>query len=249
MEIRTARSGAGIGPALKPTLGVLGGMGPLATADFLSKVATRTPAQRDQDHFPVIMFSDPATPDRSDALLRGGDSPLPAMLAGIDFLNRAGCSIVAIPCNTAHHWYDLISEASLAPVLHIADALIAQLDLLGPNTTTIGLLATNGTIQSGIYDRVADTGRSILDLTDLGRQDPVMSGIRAVKAGRVEHARELFAQAADTLRSRGADGLVLGCTDVSGVIDHREPLEGLPVWDAADALAVACVNRLSAPAL
>lgn len=245
MEIQTPRSDTRVGPTGKPTLGVLGGMGPLATADFLSKVATRTPAQRDQDHLPVIMFSDPTTPDRSDALLGGGDSPLPAMLAGIDFLNRAGCSIVAMPCNTAHYWYDPISEASLAPVVHIVDALIEQLDLLDTRTATIGLMATSGTIQSGIYNRIADTGRSILDLTELGQQDPVMSGIRAVKAGRVDDARELFAEAARELRSRGAEGLVLGCTDVSGVVDYREPLQGLPVWDAADALAIACVTRLT----
>ncbi len=103
-------------------LGVLGGMGPLATVDFLQKLIEETPASRDQDHIPVIAYSVPQIPDRPLAILGKGESPLPHMLEGIHTLKRAGAQAIAIACNTAHYWYDdLVLQGGL-PILHIADA-------------------------------------------------------------------------------------------------------------------------------
>ena len=87
-----------------PRIGVLGGMGPLATADFLAKLAHATPAVRDQDHFPVTVDSTPQIPDRVAALQGRGLDPLPALVAAADRLAAAGCALVAMPCNTAHLW-------------------------------------------------------------------------------------------------------------------------------------------------
>ncbi|AYY11924.1 aspartate/glutamate racemase family protein [Actinobacteria bacterium YIM 96077] len=230
---------------MSPLLGVLGGMGPAATADFLAKLAAHTPATRDQDHIASIVYSDPATPDRSDAILADGEDPLPAMFRGIAFLDEAGCDLLAIPCNTAHHWYDDLAAATTVPVVHIVDAVVAQIEREAPDVTTIGLMATDGTVRSGIYQKVlSQSGRTAIDLTDLGPDNPVMAGIRAVKAGSLDGAHAILTNAIRELVARGAQGIVYGCTDVSAVLDI--PPEGVEInaWDAADALAIACVKRL-----
>jgi aspartate racemase len=230
---------------MSPLLGVLGGMGPAATADFLAKLAAHTPARRDQDHLATIVYSDPSTPDRSDAILADGENPLPAMFRGIAFLDEAGCDLIAIPCNTAHHWYDDLASATTVPVVHIVDAVAAQVEREAPEVTTLGLLATDGTVRSGIYEKVlAQSGRSVIDLTELGPDNPVMAGIRAVKAGALDGARDILTNAIRELVARGAEGIVYGCTDVSAVLDIPPSGVDIPAWDAADALAIACVKRL-----
>lgn len=93
-------------------IGVLGGMGPLATIDFMQKVIDATPAERDQDHVPLIVYSVPQIPDRVGAACAGTDEPLPAMLAGIRTLEKAGVEAIAIACNTAHAWYDQLAAST-----------------------------------------------------------------------------------------------------------------------------------------
>jgi aspartate racemase len=228
-------------------LGILGGMGPLATADFLAKVTARTPAHRDQDHLRTIVYSDPSTPDRTAAIVGEGPSPLPQMLEGIDFLNRSGCTLIAIPCNTAHHWYTPLSERSRAPILHIVDAFVRVMDRSGSEFLRIGLMATEGTVRARIYhDRLAAAGRETLTLSDLGPGNPVMAGITAVKGGGIPEALELFHRAGGLLRSRGAECLVFGCTEVSGVLGREKSVAGLPAWDASDTLAASCIEQMAA---
>jgi aspartate racemase len=108
-------------------LGVLGGMGPLATLDFQHKLLDATPAQSDQHHLPSVVWNVPQIADRQKALAGAGPSPLPQLLEGIEKLNQAGASHIAIPCNTAHHWYPQLSAASDAPILHIVDATLDAL--------------------------------------------------------------------------------------------------------------------------
>ena len=112
-------------------LGVLGGMGPLAGIDFLAKLIAATPADRDQDHVPVILYSVPQISCRVEAVLGSGPSPLPAMAAGLDVLAGAGAEAVAIACNTAHHWYDDLARTSRVPILHIADAACTGIAEIG----------------------------------------------------------------------------------------------------------------------
>ena len=225
-------------------LGVLGGMGPAATADFLLRLARLTPATRDQDHLPSVVYSDPQTPDRSDAILGRGPSPLPALLRGIEFLNRAGCALIAIPCNSAHHWYQQMAEHSNVPILHIADAAAGRLQGR-PAVRTVGVLATDGTIRSRIYQPRLDTaGIATLDLSGLGAANPVMRGIRAMKAGQAAMARETLRTAGQQLVGRGAQALLLACTDVSAALAGVTEINGTPVVDASDCLAQACLDRL-----
>src|SRR5215207_1044646 len=113
--------------AMKKVLGVLGGMGPLATVDFLRKLIEETPAARDEDHLPVIAWSVPQIPERPAAITGNGESTLPALLDGIRTLKDAGAIVIAIPCNTAHYWYDDIVREGGLPIVHIADAALDEL--------------------------------------------------------------------------------------------------------------------------
>lgn len=228
-----------------PTLGVLGGMGPAATADFLVKLARRTPAERDQDHLRTVVYSDPTTPDRSDAILGEGDSPLPAMTAGIRFLEDAGVDLIAIPCNTAHYWFDKLAASTSIPIVHMVQAVNAQISTEAPQARTVGLLATEGTVRSRIYHEVLGRlGRTVLTLDGPASHNPVMAGIRAVKAGQMDEARQHLHEAITTLTQRGAHGIIYGCTDVSAALDQPDPRSPIRTWDAADALAASCVQQL-----
>ncbi|HLR96372.1 MAG TPA: amino acid racemase [Jiangellaceae bacterium] len=225
-------------------LGVLGGMGPAATADFLDKLAASTPAARDQEHIATLVYSDPTTPDRSDAMVAEGPDPLPALLHGIEFLSNAGVGAIAIPCNSAHFWYDQMQRATDVPILHIVDAVAEQVRARAGEVRRIGLMSTDGTARSGVYDRLADHGYELMDLTDLGADSPTTAGIRLVKSGDLDAARRTLTRAANELVDRGAQGIVYGCTDISAVLGPAPSGIDVPVWDSATALAAASVDYI-----
>lgn len=230
-------------------LGVLGGMGPAATVDFLDRVVAATPGERDQDHLPVIVYADPTTPDRSDAILGVGPDPLPALLRGIEFLVQAGCGLIAMPCNTAHHWYADLQQASPVEILHIADTVIDAVDAhdRASEIGTVGVLATDGTVRVRTYhDRIEAADRKVIDLAG-DADNPAMASIRALKAGDIGAAQQLLVTAANRLVDRGAHALVIGCTDLSVVASAVEgkpaPVFTVPVFDAAGTLAHTAVDR------
>ena len=132
-------------------LGVLGGMGPLASAQFMLRLTLLTPAERDQDHIPAVLWSDPRVPDRTSRHLAGGDDPLSWLLHGIAGLKRAGCGAIAIPCNTAHGWYDAMRQAAGVPILHIVDAAAVDLRRCGIGPGTIGVMGTRATLDMRLY--------------------------------------------------------------------------------------------------
>jgi aspartate racemase len=220
-------------------VGVLGGMGPLATLDFLHKVLAATPARRDQDHVPMMVSSIPQVPDRTAAFRGEGESPLPALLACGERLAAAGVGLLVLPCNTAHLWFDELQAALGLPMLHLADAALAEAARRAPGAR-LGLLATDATLASGLYlNRPQPRALQWVLPTAVEMVEQVMPGIAAVKAGELARGRDALVQAAQALRRRGADALVLGCTELPLVLD--EAGLGLPVIDATDALARAVV--------
>jgi aspartate racemase len=229
---------------MNPALGILGGMGPLATVDFMQKVIERTPAATDQDHIPMIVASIPQVPDRTAAILGRGESPVPAMLEGIHLLNRAGVDLIAIPCNTAHYWFDDLVGESRAPILHIADAACTVLEQRARGVHTVGFMGTSGAVAAGIYQqRVIARGYDCLVPPEDEQETLVMGGIYKIKAGDLTTARQLLERAADGLRARGAGAIILGCTEIPIVIK-----DGGDVVDATLALAEACVERFAVKA-
>lgn len=224
-------------------LGVLGGMGPMATADFMAKLVRNTPARRDQDHIEVIVCSAPGIPDRSGAIMNGGPDPLPAMIAALRRLERAGAKHIAIPCNTAHHWHGALQQETALPILHIVDTLVDDLLACEDTGDSLGLLATSGTIEARVYqDRLAQRGLTCLT-PDRQGQDCVSEAIGLVKAGQVEHAAHLLWPQVRALVARGADRVAMACTEIPLAL-ALEPDAKRRLVDPTDALARACV-RLS----
>jgi len=229
--------GGGV-PAGSGLLGVLGGMGPLATVDFMHKVLLATAVRSDQDHVPMVVTCIPQVPDRTAAFRGEGESPLPAIIDSGRRLVAAGADLVLMPCNTAHLWFDEIHEALQVPMLHLVDAALDDAAALTSAHDRIGLLATDATLASGLYvNRQPANRRPVQWLLPTAREmnDYVMPGIAAVKAGQLQHSSTLLLVAAHALVRRGATALVLGCTEIPLALDASRA--GCVLIDATAALA------------
>jgi aspartate racemase len=218
-------------------LGVLGGMGPVATIDFMNKVVRNTPATRDQDHVPMFVSLAANIPDRTAAILDGGEDPLPALRLALQELEKAGASMIAMPCNTAHFWYDALQAQTSIPIFHIAEATI---DTLPAGTDRIGILATTGTVKAGIYQR-AMAKRGIRCIFPLGSgQVEVMRAIRLVKAGETQEATAILARQAEELLEASCGVIVMACTEIPMTLENTDLAPKL--IDPTDALAKAVVR-------
>jgi aspartate racemase len=223
-------------------LGVLGGMGPLASAQFMARLTLLTPAGRDQDHIPAVLWSDPRVPDRTRGRLDGGEDPLPWLRRGLRGLKAAGCGAVAIPCNTAHGWYDDMLAEGL-PILHIVEAAAAELAKVAPGGT-VGVMGTAATLAMRLYqDRLERRGWQVIVPDDETMARQVSPGIALVKANRVAEAYAPLAETVRTLAGRGAQAVVLGCTEIPLGIQAGPWRElGVPLVDTIDALALAAIR-------
>ncbi|MFL9921723.1 amino acid racemase [Paraburkholderia fungorum] len=194
-----------------PLIGILGGMGPLATVDFMAKVVQLTDAACDQQHLPMLIANLPHVADRSRAILGDGEDCLDGLLDGIDLLNRNGVGLITVPCNSAHHWYAQMRARSAAPMLHIADASLAAV----PATARrVAVLGTGGTLVSGFY-QAALAARDIEPLVpDADMQQRIAACIHAVKAGALERASGELAVVLDVLAAQGVRAAVMGCTEI-----------------------------------
>lgn len=221
-------------------IGVFGGMGPSATVDFMDKLVQLTPARRDQEHVPVIVASLPHVPDRSRAILGGGPDPLPFLLRGIDFLNSAGAGVIAIPCNSSHHWYEQMSRQSLAPILHIGRSCVAAIEPV--RAGRVAVFATRGALASGFYQRELDRrGIGFLVPDPAGAQALVDDCIREVKAGDYAASGASLGAAFAQMIEQGAGAVIMGCTEIPIAARHT-PSQGLQLVDSSLELARACVD-------
>lgn len=223
-------------------LGVLGGMGPLASAHFMTRLTLLTPATTDQEHIPAILWSDPRVPDRTSAR-RGGADPLPALLRGIKGLVAAGSQAIAVPCNTAHGWFDEMSAEAGVPLLHIVEAAATELRKVVSSGRTVAVMGTAATLEMRLYqDRLAALGWKVIT-PEAGEMARLVSpAIAAVKSNRVNEAYAPLAEAVRALARRGAEALVLGCTEIPLGI-QAGPWRSLPVplVDTIDSLAIAAI--------
>jgi aspartate racemase len=225
------------------TIGVLGGMGPAATVDFLSKLVESETAKRDQDHVPVVVWSDPRIPDRTLALM-SPDQPQPGagLIRGARKLVAMGAGVIGIACNTAHHWFDEVQAAVDVPVVHIADAVTEELRRGGVAAgATIGLMCTQGTLRSGFYARRLRAAGFRLLVPETELQERIDATIFAVKGGDLTAGGALAKAAAQSLIGRGADAVLLACTELPVALRGVDRSEA-PFIDATAALARACVE-------
>ena len=197
-------------------LGVLGGMGPAATVDFLSKIISLTESPNDQGHLPVVAMIDPRIPDRSAAIRGEGPSPEPKLISLIKTLEGAGASAIVIPCNTSHYWYDVMSAATTVPILSMIVATVEGIRATVPVGASVGIMATEGTIGAQIYQKPLLAAGYVPQVLDIDRRTRfVEGGIRRVKAGDMAQGLTLLESALAEFIAEGCTHVILGCTEVS----------------------------------
>ena len=204
----------------------MGGMGPGATVDFMAKVIALTASARDQDHVHMIVDQDPTIPNRQTAIASGNDDVSGPLTAMAQRLERAGADFLVMVCNTAHVFIDGVREHTSIPFISIIDETIAEIERRAPEAETVGIMATDGCLDTRIYhDAVEATGRTAIQPDEAGVAD-LMSLITAVKSGDESEAVAAGMQAvAHALVDRGADVIIGGCTEIPIVFEG----EGFPV--------------------
>jgi aspartate racemase len=223
-------------------LGVLGGMGPLATADFLAKLALLGSARGAHGQVPVIAWSVPQEEDHARAILEAGPSPLPALTEGVQVLQGAGAKAIVMVSNSAYHWHETLQQEAIVPILHIADAAANALKKRGPARGVLGLLATEETIASGIYQRSLDTEWGGLVLPPARDQALLRQAAERVIAGDVAGAAALADPVGKRLFAAGANLLLIGSCELQ--IAFARSSEGLRAHliDTTAALAAECLE-------
>jgi len=216
-------------------LGILGGMGPAASAEFITRIISKTPAKCDQDHIPFVLWNEPRIPDRSTNMQSGNDLPLPWLQEGIKGLKHAGCDRIVIPCNSAHFWYSQLSKLGV-PILHIVDSVAEELENLNLSGKKIGILGTQGTIESGLYQyHLNRLGWECIVPCKEEMVGLVTPAISLIKANKFREPQMLLIRAIHSLIDRGAEAIVLGCTELPLVI-RLSSEEGIPIVNSIDSL-------------
>jgi len=227
-------------------IGILGGMGPEATLDLYRHIINLTPASRDQDHFRILIYSNPKIPDRTLAIAGVGESPLAALLESARLLESAGASIIAIPCNASHHYLKQLRARVDIPILDMISETCGALRRRHPEVRTAGLLASDGTVRSQIYHRALQAEGIAILLPDESDQAFIQSAITEVKAGKhTEATREKLLVVATRLIQAGAQAIILGCTEIPLVFDSC----AFPHYSLNSTLilAEAAIHYVSAP--
>ena len=215
-------------------LGILGGLGPMSTVYFCELLTSHTKASCDSDHIDMLISSRATTPDRTAYILdKSAPDPLPVMLAEAHRLENAGVDLIVVPCNTAHYFYDGLQKGCKTPILNIIDETTAHLSRIG--VKTFGLLATEGTISSGAYERFC-APRNLTCITPTKEEQTLISDMIY---GQIKQNKPVdmaaFESVVNSLRARGCEKIVLGCTELS--LLKKEGIDEEFFVDSLDVLA------------
>ena len=228
---------------IKKTVGIMGGMGPMATSDLIYNIVSQTKADKDSDHIHLIVDIDGSVPDRTEAILHGGESPVPKLCTMAKKLEYMGADIIAISCNTSHFYYDEICEAVEVPVMNMLDETARFVARGGAKEVL--LLATDGTVKMGIYEKyMSRYGIKTNYMSEAGQIEVMKLIYDCVKAGHYEFDVDRFRK---MLRDAGAEELptILGCTELP-IAFRRFDLSGFFTVDPSLVLAKAIIRAAGA---
>lgn len=223
------------------TVGVLGGMGPDATVDFMAKVIALTRAEKDQDHIHMLVEHNPKVPNRQ-AAIRSGDGSVGRVLGEMArALETAGADFLVMPCNSAHAFVEPIRKAVTIPFVSIIAETVDEIGRVFNDARRIGVLQTDGLQQAGLYrEALARAGRAPVLLGDRDLQQ-LMRLIHRVKAGdRSEEVARGMAALAELLVASGAEAVVAACTEIPLVV--RPGDVDVPLVASTDVLALRTVE-------
>jgi aspartate racemase len=220
----------------RKTVGVMGGMGPDATVDFMAKVIAMTDSGTDQDHVHMIVDQNPAVPDRQAAIRDGRSDVSDALGNMARGLEEAGADFLVMVCNTAHVFLDGVHASTAIPFISIIEESINAIDELCPGAEQVGVMATTGCLNTGLYqDAVKESGRKALVPEGADMQE-LMDLIRAIKAGdKGEIVQRGMQASALKLTQRGAEVIIAGCTEIPIVFSGENC--SVPVISSTDVLA------------
>jgi len=235
-------------------IGIVGGVGPAATVDFMNKIIANTAARRDQEHIKLIVDHNPQIPDRTANLIGDGEDPTLAIYAACKRLEANHADLIAIPCNTAHAYIERISGPVAVPIINMLHETVSHINRCYPGHQRVGLLATEGTVRSRVYHDAATGAPFELLVPDQAHQELVMRAIygeRGIKAGYLAgQCRDDLMQALTHLVQAGASVVILGCTELPLVLheDAAFPLgdRSIVLLDPTALLARRCVALATA---
>jgi aspartate racemase len=223
-------------------IGILGGMGPEATIDLFYKIVKFTPAEKDQDHLRIIIDNNPKIPDRTAAILKKGEDPLPALQETARNLEKAGADFIIIPCNTAHSFLSSIQKSVKIPVLNMIEEAAKETQQRTSHIKKVGLLATIGIYKTEIYHRYFDKFNIEVISPEEKDKEEAMKVIYAVKAGDLsEEVKKNIIQIAQKLIDKGAEAIIAGCTEIPLIL--KEGDISVPIIDPTQVLAKIAIRK------
>jgi aspartate racemase len=219
------------------TVGVIGGMGPKATIDYLDKVVLLTPAAKDQEHIKMIIFMNPQIPDRTEAIVENKKDIVTALVESARLLENSGVDFITIPCVTAHFWLEEIKNSVKTPILSMIEASLKKVREQAIKANNIGILATTGAIQTKIFDKVFElAGLNIIAPDNEIQENYVMQGVYDIKKGEdPEKLKSLFLNASQGLIENSAQVIIAACTEIPLCLKSSDI--SVPLIDISEALA------------
>lgn len=204
-------------------VGILGGMGPEATVDLFSKIIKETKIEKEEDHLRIIIDNNPKMPSRQDAILNGGESPVPAMVETAKNLERAGADFIILSANTAHYFYDDVSREINIPILHIINEAVKYMLRTYPNIKKVGVMATNAAVKTRLYNNccekfnieVIDAETEIQNLVHNTIFDFKHNGLSEKNIADAQNCVKYFVD-------KGAEAIIMGCTEIPVILAGKE---------------------------
>lgn len=234
-------------------LGIIGGMGPLATVELFRMIVEMTDSADDSGHIRTFVDNNTDVPDRTQAILAGGESPVDSIVSSAEGLCSLGAQLLLLPCNTSHFFFDEISSRCPVPVINMIAETARVLSEQG--IKKVGVLATDGAVRGGVFDKYMNcsTGREqtimgieLIYPDESGQKDVMDFIYKGVKAGNRRFSTSSFEDVCDSLAQRGAEALVLGCTEIPvGIRQYGlyERLEGYRLVDTLKVLATTAITE------
>jgi aspartate racemase len=207
---------------MSKTIGILGGMGPEATIYLFNLIVKGTKAEKDQEHITSIVFNNPKIPDRTDAIAGSGPSPLPYLIEGAKILETAGADFIVMPCVTAHYFYDEIVKYVSIPFLHLLAEVLRYIKRELGNLKRFGLLATDGTIQSRLFQDLFNNNGMEVVIPKENDQRVLMKALyqeKGIKGGYKRHPKKMIRKVLkELLQYYQPEGIIAGCTEIPLVL-------------------------------
>ncbi len=219
-------------------LGIIAGMGPMAGINLQKKIIEKTEVSKDQEHIPFLLYNLPQIPDRTEAILYGGEPPLIHLIYAAKALEKSNVTYILIACNTAHFYIDEIQKHIKSKIINMLDVVWEHIELHYNSNCKVGLLATDGVTKSGLYERTSNKAELIYPSKKV-QNDLVMEaiyGINGIKAGHLNSRnKKMLISASNSLIEKEVDIIVCGCSEISLVLDSSDI--SVPMIDPIDLLA------------